>query len=176
MKIYLIRHGEKEGDDFSSILTEKGRRQIEILSENIKDLDFEKIYSSSNFRSVESAEIICLALGKNFEKLDNIREFKKDLFFEGLDNIDLIEKTYYENLISFIDRIEKESKNVCLVMNAGINRAIICHLLKYPLNRAITLTQGVASITELEKKEIYGKKEWCINSINKTYTRKWKNI
>ena len=169
MKISLIRHGEKEGDEFQSPLTQQGRKQIEKLAQNLNYKNFIRIYSSSNLRSIESAKIIAEKGELNFKILDNLREFKRTIFFEDFEKIEDKEKINYQNLISFIEKINEDNEDVCLVMNAGINRLIMCHLLRYPLSRAITLTQDLASITELEKKEIYGKRVWCINSINTTF-------
>jgi len=170
MKIYLIRHGDKDGHGFEAALTEVGKIQIKNLAKKILNLPVENIFSSSNPRSIESAKIISNEHGKDFEIVRSIQEFNREIFLEGMSAVDQNERTKYSNLISFLNNIMDKGKNVLLVMNAGVNRAIMCHLLKYPLEAAITLTQDLASLTELERKEIYGKRVWCLNSINNTYS------
>ena len=170
MKIYLVRHGEKEGHGFDAPLTEKGKEQIKTLSKNINGLDIASIFSSSNPRSVESAKIISNEQGMKFEVVNNLKEFNRATFHKDITEVNDEEHRNYLNLLEFIKQREKEGKNILLVMNAGINRAIMCTLLGLSMEKAIVLTQNFASITELERKEIYGEKVWCINSINTTYT------
>lgn len=166
MKLFLVRHGEKEGHGFEAPLTELGKSQIKNLSLKISKLSIDEILSSSNPRSIESAKIISEKLSKDFEIIKNLKEFEKDMFYKDTREFNSEEKEDYSNLITLINKIERNNQNTLLIMNAGINRAIICSLLKYPLNRAITLTQDFASLTELELKEIHGEKIWCLNSIN----------
>jgi probable phosphoglycerate mutase len=63
-KIFLIRHGETDynrtgvvqGSGVNSSLNENGYRQAELFYEGYKDYPFEKVYSSSLRRTIQSVE------------------------------------------------------------------------------------------------------------------------
>ncbi|MBR9998646.1 MAG: histidine phosphatase family protein [Cyclobacteriaceae bacterium] len=63
-KIYLIRHGETDynrtgvvqGSGVNSALNENGYRQAELFYEGYKDYPFEKVYTSSLRRTIQSVE------------------------------------------------------------------------------------------------------------------------
>jgi len=166
MKIYLIRHGEKKGHGFEAKLTRSGKDQILSLARKTKHFLPKKIYSSSNPRSVESCKILTKELDSNFKIIENIREIERGTFFVREDDLKHSEIENLRNIRKFLkDTIEK-GQDVALVMNAGINRFILCELLDYPLSNAYAFTQNFGSISEIEQKEIYNKKIWCLNSIN----------
>jgi probable phosphoglycerate mutase len=86
--IFLVRHGESEanaagvaqGSGLKSDLTEKGRSQAKQTGEffKLKHIKFDKVYSSTSSRAVETADIIASEL-----KYD-IKEIKRDpLLNEG---------------------------------------------------------------------------------------------
>lgn len=70
MKIYFVRHGEGEhnvkklysSSEFS--LTEKGRKQAEVIGNRVSNLSIEIIVSSSYTRTVQTSEIINKYLNK----------------------------------------------------------------------------------------------------------------
>jgi probable phosphoglycerate mutase len=63
-KIYLVRHGETEynrtgvvqGSGVNSVLNENGYKQAELFYNAYKDFPFEKIYTSSLRRSIQSVQ------------------------------------------------------------------------------------------------------------------------
>jgi len=68
MNLYLIRHGESEGntgDDWGvdPVLTPHGRRQAECAGEALRDAGITHLYCSALRRALESAHIIGQALG-----------------------------------------------------------------------------------------------------------------
>ena len=81
MKIYVIRHGESETNlrncwcgwtDVS--LTDKGRKDAENAGEFLKDITFDKVYSSDLKRAMETAGIV-LRDSSPIETSPLIREF-----------------------------------------------------------------------------------------------------
>jgi len=81
--IYLIRHGETEGDpngkrrykgSLDVPLSENGISQIEALSSYLERVSISKIYSSPLSRALRSAEIIASAKGLSPISLDSLRE------------------------------------------------------------------------------------------------------
>lgn len=82
MIIYLVRHGESEGNSqnthqFSHTpLSEKGIRQAEALANRLKGLHFDLIYSSSSTRAKETAEIINKSVNSKIETWEDLAEMK----------------------------------------------------------------------------------------------------
>ena len=58
MKLLIIRHGEKENDEFSSNITAIGREQAYKISTVLKNQNISRIYTSSNPRSIQTGKII----------------------------------------------------------------------------------------------------------------------
>ncbi len=164
MKIYLVRHGEKDKEGFYGLLTNTGIEQVKKLAARFSNEDAKVIYSSANPRSYQTAEIISERIKLPIKKIEKIKEIERETFLN--ENILEEEKINLENINKFLEELIKKNENCILSMHAGINRAIISFLLGIPLKKTIALTQGLANITELEYKEIYGEKIWCINSLN----------
>lgn len=73
MKLLIIRHGDP---DYSiDSLTEKGRREAELLKERLLKLDITAFYTSPLGRARATAAPILSALGKEAEICDWLREF-----------------------------------------------------------------------------------------------------
>ena len=73
MRILLIRHGEP--DYAIDGLTEKGKREVELLAKKLAKEKIDKIYSSPRGRAMLTAEPTCKALGMEMEILPFMREF-----------------------------------------------------------------------------------------------------
>ena len=81
MRIYLIRHGETEGDvedryggDYDDHLTDRGKEQAKELAKKLEGKGVEIIYHSPRIRAVETAKIVGKKLGVKLQAIDNIRE------------------------------------------------------------------------------------------------------
>jgi probable phosphoglycerate mutase len=68
--IYLIRHGECAGNReglfrgrYDLPLNEVGRDQANSLAEELKDVEFDAVYSSPLIRALETAQILCKGRG-----------------------------------------------------------------------------------------------------------------
>lgn len=79
MKLYLIRHGESENNSkkcwtgwMDVDLTEKGIKEAKNVSKYIKDVKFDKIYSSDLKRACQTCENAIP--GCEYEKLEVLRE------------------------------------------------------------------------------------------------------
>lgn len=66
-KIYLIRHGEAEGNlyrrmqgQYDGTLTELGYRQVEALAERFRGIPLDAVYSSDLYRAMYTASALCL--------------------------------------------------------------------------------------------------------------------
>lgn len=169
MKLFIIRHGEKENDEFNSNLTELGKYQAEKISRILKNTSVKKVYSSSNPRSIQTARIISELIKVPLYKIDSIKELPREIFFLPPSKWSDDYHMAIENIKKFIEEIKEKNEDVVLAMHAGINRAILSILLDIPLEKTIHFTQEVACLNILEYKEVYGQKRWCIQSLNSTY-------
>lgn len=77
MKILIIRHGDPDYDIDS--LTEKGRREAELLSDRIAPMDIKDYYVSPLGRAQATAEYTLKRCGRTAETLDWLREFDRNL-------------------------------------------------------------------------------------------------
>jgi broad specificity phosphatase PhoE len=82
-KIYLIRHGQSEGNvgpvrqSPETLLTQKGIHQAEIVAERLCHLSFDLLISSPFKRAHQTAEIISRKTGKNILESDLFIERKR---------------------------------------------------------------------------------------------------
>lgn len=81
MYLYLIRHGESEGNKLGRIqgwrnfpLSELGREQAKKVAEYFKSLPLDYIYSSDLTRAYETAKTIADTKHMTVEKLEQLRE------------------------------------------------------------------------------------------------------
>lgn len=107
-KIILVRHGESklnvEGVYYGILnpgLTEKGKEQAKKTREILKNISYEKIYTSDLKRAIETAEIV------NYKELEiSIDEELRELnfgIFEG--------RSYEELLEKYPEELKKSQKN-----------------------------------------------------------------
>ncbi len=148
MKVYVVRHGESETNLmkkwtgwFDAPLTEKGRDDARRAGEFLKNISFDKIYSSDLIRAIETKEIAiphCC-----FEKTPDLREVNvgtlegttyKDMEDEERKNT--IEKGYKKyggetreefniRVKNFLKKLEEEQcENIALFCHAGVLRSM----------------------------------------------------
>ena len=89
MKLYLVRHGESEGNikegfisgrSDNAALTVKGKTQIVRTSWDLKDKEIETIFASPVQRAQETAKIIGTSLSKEIKTLDWLTELDHGIF------------------------------------------------------------------------------------------------
>ncbi|GAE31116.1 histidine phosphatase family protein [Halalkalibacter hemicellulosilyticus] len=81
MKLYLIRHGESEGNSLGRIqgqeeyhLTDNGRKQAELVGRYIKEKHITHLYSSDLIRAWDTASIISNHIDVKPVKAQDVRE------------------------------------------------------------------------------------------------------
>ena len=90
MNVYLVRHGESEGNlknlhqSPEMLLTEEGKRQVIILSKRLKNIPINIIYSSPFARARQTAEIISGELKLPIEYWESLKERKRPSEIFGL--------------------------------------------------------------------------------------------
>ncbi len=83
MKLYFIRHGESEANTQHVIsnygshfgLTERGRQQVHVLAERLKDLPITTMYSSPVLRAMDTADILYQSLDLPYRVTEALREY-----------------------------------------------------------------------------------------------------
>lgn len=109
MKIYLTRHGQTEWNVIgrlqgwgNSNLTEEGVERAKGLSKRLKDVDFDYIYSSTQQRALDTANIIKGDRDIEIKALDDLREIGFGSW-EGMDIRD-IQKIYADEYDTYLNR------------------------------------------------------------------------
>ena len=150
--IYLVRHGqtdwniEKKIQGHTNIpLNKNGRKQVELLAQNISNLRIDRIISSDLLRARETAEII----NKNFRKDiifdERIREInygilegvprdtlKQDIwniFNTNPEKLKAESKIHiYNRIKSFFDNLQGTTDNILIVTHGGALRMIMYYV------------------------------------------------
>ena len=183
-RIILVRHGEtdwnKEGRFQGQIdipLNETGKNQAQKASNFLKSIDFNKAYSSSMSRPLETAKII---LGKKSNlsilKIDELSEISHGLWEGKLEKEikttwpEMLDKWHQEpeNVImpegESIADVSKRSlnawQNICknqnknditlVVAHDAVNKTLICNLLGLSYSQIWTIKQGNGGITVID--------------------------
>ena len=200
-RIVLVRHGEtnwnKEGRFQGQIdipLNENGKQQAQYASDYLRDISFDKAYSSSMIRPYETAEII-LQKYKNLEieKVNDLVEISHGLWEGKLESEILAE--WPELLRNWHEKPEKvqmpegesiktvsvrsilawqkicneqaENTNTLVVAHDAVNKTIICHLLNLDCSNIWMIKQGNGGITVIDIFED-PEKDNVISSLNIT--------
>lgn len=115
MKIYLVRHGETNWNKSGRIqgnsnipLDEKGRELAAITAEGLKDVPFERVYSSPLIRAYETAEILVHGRGLEIVTDARIREFSFGIA-EGM-NLSLLKKIPFSRIGTFFRTPERYTR------------------------------------------------------------------
>ncbi|OKL40376.1 histidine phosphatase family protein [Pontibacter flavimaris] len=165
-KVYLIRHGQTDynlqsivqGSGVDSVLNAEGQRQADLFFDKYKDVAFDRVYTSTLQRSIQSVQGF-LDLGLPHEQHAGLNEInwgtregtritpEEDAYYHGIlqtwseGNTGIcIEggespQLVYERQKPFIElmlsRPEEETILVC--MHGRAMRILLCQLLRYPL-------------------------------------------
>lgn len=154
--IYLVRHGQSEGNASGVFtgwhdveLTELGREQARVLNEKLKLETFDSVYSSDLLRAINTAK---LAIGNNEINIDKgLREKHfgdlEGLKFEEINEKypDIVEawktnnydyptpngesfKEFYDRIIETYEKIKNsEGNRIIIFAHSGVIQAILAH-------------------------------------------------
>lgn len=165
-KIYLIRHGQTDynlksivqGSGVDSVLNAEGQRQADLFFEKYKHVPFDKIYTSTLQRSIQSVQKF-IDLGIPHERHAGLNEInwgtregtritpEEDAYYhsilqtwcegntavciEGGESPELV----YERQKPFVDLMlsRPEEETILICMHGRAMRILLCQLLRYPL-------------------------------------------
>ncbi len=83
LRVYFLRHGESEANlagEFSNRgwrhpLTTRGRVQVETLAERLQEHPIRAIFCSPILRAIQSAQLLSMRLGVDYEVVEALREY-----------------------------------------------------------------------------------------------------
>ena len=156
MNIYIVRHGQTDWNVEGRYagrqdipLNKNGIEQAKIIKEELKNIKFDKIYSSPLIRAYETAKIICNGDIIKDERIiercnGNLERKLKSEIKEEIDFSDPNETKYnIEPVISFRKRIKdffdditnnQNVKNILVVTHAGVGIYARCYFEGEPKN------------------------------------------
>jgi len=155
-------------------LSQKGERQVEPLSNYLRNENISAIYSSNLIRAYQTASIIAKYHSLKVKKDERLNEIDFGEW-EGI-TFNQIRKRYPkiarkylsnplntripggESLLKFKNRINEalekilaqEKGTVVIISHAGVNRIIICSLFKLPLSYFWQIKQDIGAINIVE--------------------------
>ena len=191
-EIYLVRHGKQNTIYFNENreLSEIGVKQARLLRDRLKDEHYDKFYSSTLKRAVETADIlnenwhmpierreelneidygiytgeeIASLKGKNKAFFDALNSRKTDLSFPEGENGEMV----YSRVKPIFTEIEKSSfSRILIVCHGAMIRATICGLLRLPFTARLAFSKYLdnTSMTKLLYDEETGL--YYLESIN----------
>jgi len=167
MKIYLVRHAEKEHEGEDANLTKKGIDQAKVLGKKLKKIKFDEIYCSSLIRTKQTFDI---AFKKSKQKIKiekSLNEFRTKTMRKNPKEFDKEEEKHFNDLKKFLEKITKNpnSKKVILIIAHGFtNRFIFSILFDINHQKVLPFIQHETGINEIFYVEEY--KNWRLEKWN----------
>ncbi|BDR77597.1 alpha-ribazole phosphatase [Clostridium tetani] len=188
MNIYLVRHGETEKNTLKKYygnldvgLNERGKVQCEYLREKLKNIEFNKVYTSKMKRTIETADIILQDRNHEIIKDNRLNEMSMG-DFEGKDHKEL-EKLYpqewkawcedwrecsppkgesyrefYLRVKEFIEEVLKEDvENILIIAHGGVIKSIYTYILgeDFDIFWKVSSRNGELSLIKYEYGNLY---------------------
>jgi orotate phosphoribosyltransferase len=185
-KLIIVRHGEASGNYYrrfhgfyNSYITSKGYVQIELLTERLKSMDIDVIYSSDLDRTLETIKLIAEYKNLPINKVEGLREINgglwedvpweelplkyKESYDDWLNRPHLLQmpegesmEEFQKRLIVSINKIiqENKGKNILISTHGTALKALQCYFHNRPLSHFNEiLWVDNASITIVEANE-----------------------
>jgi probable phosphoglycerate mutase len=169
-------------------LSPKGLDQAAWWKEELSHVKFEKVYSSDLMRAVDTARMVSGIPDMDIEATSKLREI--DLGDWDGERMAQIKTQFpdawkergrhivsfrtpngesfqdlHERVIPMFQKIVAETHgNVLVVAHAGVNRMILCHVLKRPIQELFSVPQDCAALNRIEQQ----KSRLRVMSMNET--------
>jgi len=179
MRLILVRHGESTWNKLKKVqgtrnprLSEKGRKQSQLLANRFNGMVFDAVYSSHLRRAYDTAKILTKS---NICIVEDLQEIKlgvwegKTINQVSKEYKEIYEKWYQkplevkipggETILDFKDRVvrtfdkiraQHPNQNVLVVTHGGVITIYLAHLLEMNLNRVWSISLKNNSVTILE--------------------------
>jgi len=155
-------------------LNSKGIDQAKWWQEQLSQVTFEKVYCSDLIRSLDTARVVSAFADSDIEVITQLREINLGNW-DG-EHMETIKKHFpdaweergrhmtrfrpphgesfqdlHDRVIPLFQKITAEmTGNVLLVAHAGVNRIILCHLLKKPIQGLFSVPQDYAALNLID--------------------------
>ena len=167
-------------------LSSKGMRQEAWWKKELSHVDFERVYASNLIRAFDTAKRVAnipashihvmsklseINLGNwEGESMENIKSRFPDAWEERGRHMDSFQAPNGESFQDLHDRVIPVFQeiaavalgNVLIVSHAGVNRIILCHILKRPIRELFSIPQGYAALNLIE----YERGKLVVRSMN----------
>jgi alpha-ribazole phosphatase len=167
-------------------LSSKGLRQAAWWKKELSHVDFQRVYSSDLIRAFDTVKRVAdipdshvhvmsqlreINLGSwEGEPMENIKSRFPDAWEERGRHMDSFQvpngesfQGLHDRVIPVFQKIAAEALgNVLIVAHAGVNRIILCHVLKRPIRELFSIPQGYAALNMIE----YERGKLDIKSMN----------
>lgn len=167
-------------------LSSKGLRQAAWWKKELSHVDFQRVYSSDLIRAFDTVKRVAdipdshvhvmsqlreINLGSwEGEPMENIKSRFPDAWEERGRHMDSFQvpngesfQDLHDRVIPVFQKIAAEALgNVLIVAHAGVNRIILCHVLKRPIRELFSIPQGYAALNMIE----YERGKLDIKSMN----------
>ncbi|MFH1562281.1 MAG: histidine phosphatase family protein [Nitrospirota bacterium] len=179
MKLILVRHAESIWNKLNRVqgirdprLSEKGRRQSQLLANKFDGMSFDAVYSSPLKRAYETANIISpirlirpiilkdlqeIKLGVwEGKTIKQVQEEYKELYAQWYQKPVEVKIPGAETVLEFKDRVvsvfdgiraKHPDQEVLVVTHGGVIAVYLAHLLEMNLNRLWSISLKNASVT-----------------------------
>jgi len=169
MKIYLVRHAEKEQEGENPHITKRGVKQAGYLAKKLKKKEIDEFYCSELNRSKETSEIVSKAIKMKPKIESSLNEYESEDIKKDEGKWPKEEKIRRNKLYSFIDGLTKKpnrEKRILIIAHGITNRIIMAYLLELPLKRMVVFKQDETCINILDWSKRF--KNWRLRKMNNT--------
>jgi alpha-ribazole phosphatase len=183
----IVNSGEKRYIGQTDVpLSSKGLRQAAWWKKELSHIDFQRVYSSDLIRAFDTVKKVAdipdshvhvmsqlreINLGSwEGEPMENIKSRFPDAWEERGRHMDSFRvpngesfQDLHDRVIPVFQKIAAEALgNVLIVAHAGVNRIILCHVLKRPIRELFSIPQEYAALNLIE----YERGKLDIKSMN----------
>ncbi len=176
-EIFLVRHARQDITAFNLDvpLSEKGHLQAELLKQRLKNESFDKLYSSTLIRAVETIDIV----NENWKKPVERRAELNEIDYGRLTSEPLsVKETTYKDFFTRLEKREEDIpfpggessrmvwerakvvfseieespyKRILIVTHGGTIRSLLCGLLSLPFSKRLVFSKHLenTSMTKL---------------------------
>ena len=153
MKIYLIRHAEKESEGENPPLTKRGIKQAKYLAKRLSKEKFDKFYRSDMERTKQTSEAISKRIKMKPIVEKSLNEYESSDIKQDFSKWNVSEKKRVKELYKFLDNLTKnknKDEKILIVAHGITNRIIVASLLDMDLKKMVRMRQYETSINELK--------------------------
>jgi len=199
-KLYIVRHGQTEasvkkyvqGRGLKVPLIQAGREQAERLATGLKEYKFNRIFTSTAVRTIDTADIVRQYHSKvPVEKIFELNERSKGKT-EGMSKDDfeekypeIIEKWNNEEdvrvadgenfedvekrVVPVLERhlLDHKGENILYVLHGNVIGVIIGYMLGIPYNLRPRIKQNYCALNIFSYD--YGRKRWAVEAVNRIF-------